>query len=318
MRILLTGSAGMIGMHTGQLLLERGDEVVGIDNFNDYYDIKLKEARNKELEKFDNFTLYRADIADTKKLISIIQKHKIDMICNLAAQAGVRYSIIKPFSYEHSNNAGFLSILEAAKACDIKHIVYASSSSVYGGNTKIPWSETDSTDNPINVYAATKKYNELLAKVYHNLYGMKLTGLRFFTVYGRYNRPDMAAWLFADAIATGKELRVHNFGNLKRDWTYVGDIARGVVLAIDKPLDCEVINLGNGTPIQLGYFIETIEKLMGKEANKKMLPMQPGEFLTNQADVSKARELLGFKAEVSVEDGLVEMIEWFKSYYKVK
>jgi len=312
MAILITGTAGFIGFHTAKRLLEEGEIVIGVDNFNEYYDINLKETRNKILEGFANFKMYRIDLADYSELAKIFEENKIERVIHLGAQGGVRYSLSNPGLYERSNITGTLHIFELSRRYSVKNIIYASSSSVYGGNTKIPFSEDDPVDKPISFYAMTKRVNELLAYTYHHLYGMKMTGLRFFTVYGEWGRPDMAMWKFTKNILEGKEIEVYNFGNMKRDFTYVADIVEGILLALRKEFDHEIINLGNNNPVALNYFIELIEKATGKQANKKMMEMQSGDVPVTCADISKAKRLLGWEPKTSIEEGIKRFVEWFK------
>ena len=315
MTILITGAAGFIGFYCAKKLLQNGVNVIGIDNFNDYYDPKLKEARIKILEKLDGFKLYRLDFSDREKLSVVFKENKIDKILHLGAQAGVRYSLTNPFAYEQSNLAGTLNIFEGARENQIKDIVYASSSSVYGMNKKVPFSETDNVDHPISLYAATKKANELMAYTYHHLYGLNCTGLRFFTVYGPWGRPDMAYFSFTQAILSGKTIKVFNHGDLRRDFTYIDDIVEGVIKCIDNPFPYEVINLGNNQPVALLDFIQTIEKELGQEAKKEMLPMQPGDVKETYADIDKAKKLLGYEPKTDIKEGINKFIKWYKEYY---
>lgn len=315
MKVLITGSAGFIGFFCAKKLLERGDEVVGVDNFNDYYDVSLKEGRNRILEGFVNFKSYRADFSDWEELGGIFKKENIDKICHLGAQAGVRYSLENPGAYERSNLKGTLNILEAARRFGVNDLVFASSSSVYGNNKNVPFSENDSVDNPVSLYAATKKANELMAATYRHLYGLNCTGLRFFTVIGPWGRPDMALFKFTKAISEGRPIPVYNHGRHKRDFTYIDDIVEGVVNALDRPLPFEIINLGNNRPVELSNFIGLIEKGLGRKAEKEMLPMQPGDVKETCADISKAERLLGFRPRVPVEDGVGRFISWYKEHY---
>ena len=317
MKILVTGGAGFIGFHVAKALLKRGDSVVIVDNFNNYYDPKLKYARINQIKKNKNLKVYKIDISNSKKLEKVFKKHKFNKICHLAAQAGVRYSLKDPLKYEKWNNIGTLNILEMAKQYKIKDVVYASSSSVYGGNKKIPFSETDNVDKPVSFYAATKKTNELYAYAYNNLYGINCTGLRFFTVYGPWGRPDMALFKFVKNIIEGKTIEVYNYGKMKRDFTYVTDIVQGVIKSIDKPFSYEIINLGNNKPVELMKFINIIEKAVGKKAKKKMMEIQPGEVLITYADIKKAKKLLGYNPKTNIEKGVKEFVEWYKKFYKV-
>jgi len=315
--ILVTGSAGFIGFHVSKALLDRDDIVIGIDNFNDYYDPKLKEARNAILEKNKNYKLYRADICDKDKLDKIFSSKKIDVICHLAAQAGVRYSLEHPGEYVQTNIEGTVNIFESARLNNIKDIIFASSSSVYGNNP-VPWSEDQEVNKPINPYGASKRATELLAYSYNHLYGLNMTMLRFFSVYGPWGRPDMAYFKFADKITKDEPIDVYNNGKLKRDFTYIDDIVKGVISAIDNPKKYEIYNLGNSHPEKLGKFIKIIENNLGKKAQKNHLPMQEGDFLENFANTEKARKDFGFEPKTSIEEGLKKFVEWYKGYYKIK
>ncbi|HVY01375.1 MAG TPA: NAD-dependent epimerase/dehydratase family protein [Candidatus Nanoarchaeia archaeon] len=312
--ILLTGAAGFIGFHVAKSLLERGDLVIGIDNLNNYYDVKLKQDRLALLKKFNNFTFIQQSIED-----SINVKEKIDVICHLAAQAGVRYSLDKPFEYEKSNMLGTLNIFEFARHNKINKIVFASSSSVYGDSKDSPFKETQKLDEPISLYAATKKANELYAHVYNHLFKIKMIGLRFFTVYGPWGRPDMAPIKFAKGISQGEQIEVYNNGKMSRDFTYVQDIATGVISSIDKveSVEFEIINLARGESVNLLDFISEIEKNMGKQAVKKYIPLQQGDVLATSADISKAKNLLGYNPKTSVSEGVKNFVSWYKEYYKV-
>lgn len=314
MQILVTGGAGFIGFHVAKALLERGDKVVVVDNFNDYYNPKIKYDRIKQIEKYKNLRVYKADISSYKKLERIFRKHGFDKICHMAAQAGVRYSLKDPFRYESWNSLGTLTLLELARKYKIKDFIYASSSSVYGGNEKVPFSEKDNVDRPVSFYAATKKSTELYAYVYHHLYGLNCTGLRFFTVYGPFGRPDMALALFVDNIIQGKPIDVYNYGKMKRDFTYIADAVKGVLAAIDKPFSYEIFNLGNNKTIELNYFIECIEKELGREAKKNLMPIQPGDVPVTYADIKKAKKMLGYNPKTSIEEGIKKFIDWYKKY----
>ncbi|HNW09375.1 MAG TPA: NAD-dependent epimerase [bacterium] len=316
MAILITGIAGFIGSNTAKRLLSEGVEVVGVDNFNDYYDPQIKRDRiNKFLADYD-FKVYECDIADKDKLKGVFANHKIDKICHLAAQAGVRYSLENPAAYISANIVGTNNILELAKDYGIKQVVYASSSSVYGGNTKIPFSEADPVDNPISLYAATKKANELQAHVYHHLYGINTVGLRFFTVYGPWGRPDMALFKFTKAILAGQPIDVYNHGEHRRDFTYIDDIVAGIVAALDNCQGYQIYNLGNNQPVELEYFISVIENELGQPAIKNYLPLQVGDVPATYADIDKAKSQLGYEPKVGVEQGIKNFLEWYKRYYQ--
>lgn len=314
--VLLTGAAGFIGYWTAEALAGRGDSVIGIDNFSPYYDVNLKKKRAALLQGKLS-ALYEADISDTKALVEIVEKHKIDVICHLAAQAGVRYSLENPFAYETANNLGTLNLLELSKNHRINRFIYASSSSVYGGNTKIPFSVTDSVDKPISLYAATKRYNELIAYTYHHLYGLNCTGLRFFTVYGPWGRPDMALFKFSKSILGGQPIDVYNDGKMRRDFTFVSDIVEGILSSIDKSYPYEIFNLGNSKTVELNYFIECIEKELGRKAQKRFLPLQPGDVPATSADIEKSTKMLGFRPKVGIEEGIKEFIRWYKAYHSI-
>ncbi len=335
MKILVTGAAGFIGFHLSKVLASKGFEVFGIDNINDYYDVNIKYARLKELgikrseakeflnkvksdlEDF-NFTFFRINLEDREVLPELFENEKFDVVCNLAAQAGVRYSIENPESYVDSNLVGFLNILECCRHNSIKHLLYASSSSVYGQNEKVPFSPEDRVDHPISLYAATKKSNELMAHVYSHLYNIPTTGLRFFTVYGPWGRPDMAPYLFTDAIFNDREIKVFNNGDMSRDFTYVDDIVQGIEIILDNTPDqltppYKIANIGNGSPESLFGFIEAIEVSIGKEAKKKFLPMQPGDVPKTWADTSYL-ESLGYESSVSIRQGVQAFVNWYEKY----
>lgn len=316
---LITGAAGFIGFYISKRLLEMGNYVIGIDNINDYYDPGLKEDRLNLLRAshLSRFTFYKEDLINYQGLKKIFDKHRIDKICHMAAQAGVRYSLENPFAYQRSNLEGFLNIIELAKEYKIKNFVYASSSSVYGNNKKIPFSETDNVDHPISLYAATKKADELIAYTYTHLYEIPTTGLRLFTVYGPWGRPDMALFIFTRAILEGKEIDVYNYGNMKRDFTYIDDIVDGVVTALDKGFRYEVFNLGNSHAVELEYFIGCIEKELGKKAKKRYLPIQKGDVPETFADINHSRERLNFEPKIGIEVGIKRFIEWYLWYYKI-
>jgi len=314
--ILVTGSAGFIGFHVTRKLIESGCLVIGVDNFNSYYDSKLKEARNAILEELRGYRLYRGNIEDIALIKKIFKENKINKVCHLAAQAGVRYSIENPHSYIQSNLVGFTNVIEETKNAGIKTFVYASSSSIYGESKRIPFSEEEDASKPISLYAATKKANELIAYSYHHLFGLKCTGLRFFTVYGPWGRPDMAIFKFADAISKGKPISVYNHGKMKRDFTYIDDIVAGILSALEKSHSFEVLNLGNGKPVTLGYFIRMLEKHLGKKAIKEMLPMQPGDVPMTYADISRSLRKLNYKPKTNVDSGIEEFVRWYKEYAK--
>jgi UDP-glucuronate 4-epimerase len=319
--ILVTGSAGFIGFHTAKKLLERGDSVIGIDNFNDYYNPQIKEDRNKILEKFENFKLYRGDISDIGFLDDIFSGNMIDVVCHLAAQAGVRYSIENPFAYERANMLGTLNIFEMCRKHNIHSVVYASSSSVYGNTKQTPFNEDMKLDKPISLYAATKKANELYAYVYHHLYGIKMVGLRFFTVYGPWGRPDMAYFAFTDSIINNRPVKIFNRGNQRRDFTYIDDIRDGIISSIDKihegELNYEIFNLGNSTPENLLDFMGTIESALGKTAVKEMVDAQPGDVTETFADITKSKAMLNYNPKTPLSVGIPKFIEWYKDYFKV-
>ncbi|HIU64449.1 MAG TPA: NAD-dependent epimerase [Candidatus Avacidaminococcus intestinavium] len=319
-KILVTGAAGFIGFHLTQRLLALGVAVVGIDNLNDYYDVKLKEERLSILRKASKFTFVKADIADEGTLTTLFEQHKFAIVVNLAAQAGVRYSITNPKAYLHSNLAGFLNILETCRNFGVEHLVYASSSSVYGANTKIPFATTDQTDKPVSLYAATKKANELMAYTYSHLYQVPATGLRFFTVYGPYGRPDMAYFSFAEKIMRDEPIKIFNNGDMYRDFTYVDDVVQGLENILDNPpiadsdgVRHKVYNIGNNQPEKLMDFISTLEEVLGKKAKKEFLPMQPGDVYRTYADVSELMRDFDFKPNTSIQEGLSKFAEWFKA-----
>lgn len=314
--ILVTGAAGFIGFHTAKALLERGEVVVGIDNFNSYYDVTLKESRVDILLQNPNFTLLRGDLTDKPFLQSLFTTYAIDRVCHLAAQAGVRYSIENPSAYVESNLVGFVNLLEVIKDTKIKNLVYASSSSVYGENKKVPFSVTDVTDRPLSLYAATKKANELMAYTYHHLHGINVTGLRFFTVLGPYGRPDMAPMLFADAITAGRAIKVFNQGQMERDFTYVGDIVQGILKSIDTPNGYRVFNLGNNNPVALEHFITCLENELGIKAEREYLPMQPGDVPRTYADITETTDALNWQPTTSIEESVRLFVQWYKEYYQ--
>ena len=319
MKILVTGVAGFIGYHLAKRLLTQGERVYGIDNLNDYYDVNLKQARLEQLLLHDCFTFKCLDISDRSAIEQLFAEYEFDCVVNLAAQAGVRYSIENPHAYIDSNVVGFTNILEACRHSQIKHLVFASSSSVYGANTKVPFSVKDKADTPVSLYAATKKANELMAHAYSHLYQIPITGLRFFTVYGAWGRPDMAYFKFAKAIAEGKAIDVYNYGKMKRDFTYIDDVIEAMVKIIPNSLDThppyKIYNLGNNSPIELGDFIATLEKTMGKTALKNLLPMQPGDVVATFADVDDLVTDFDFKPTTSITEGLEKFVHWYREYY---
>lgn len=314
-KILVTGAAGFIGFHLSQYLKDRGDIVIGYDNFNDYYSIQLKEKRASGLRN-KGIEVVAGDICDAPRLNETIKKHKISHFVHLAAQAGVRYSLENPQAYIRSNIEGFINILEACRLNAPLPLIYASSSSVYGLNDKIPFSESDRTDNPVSVYGATKKSNELLAHSYHHIYRMPVTGLRFFTVYGPWGRPDMAYYSFTKAIDEGKPIDLYNFGKMKRDFTYIDDIVKGTAAAIDLSAPYEVFNLGNNQPVELMSFINILEQGIGKKAVLEPKPMQKGDVLETFADVSHSQKMLNYAPSTSLNEGLPHFIKWYKDYHK--
>lgn len=317
MYILITGAAGFIGFHLSKKLLEEDNVVIGVDNLNNYYSSVLKKDRLKILEKHSSFSFYKVNIADFKAIKKVFEKHKIDVICHLAAQAGVRYSLENPFVYEQSNVLGTLNILEIMRKKDINKLVYASSSSVYGGIKKIPFDEQMDIDKPISLYAATKAATELFVETYCHLFGFKCVGLRYFTAYGPWGRPDMAYFLFTDAIVKGKPIKVFNCGNMKRDFTYIDDVIEGTISAIEKvdQFNHEVFNLGYGDPVNLLDFIKCIEDALGKKTQKKMLPMELGDIKETHADISKAQRFLNYQPKIMINEGVKKFVEWYKYYY---
>ena len=316
MKILVTGSAGFIGYHLSRSLLEDGFEVLGLDNVNDYYDINLKNARIEQLSLFDNFKFDKIDISDRDSLSKSFNLFNPQKVVNLAAQAGVRYSIEHPYAYMNSNLVGFLNIIELCRHGKVDGLIYASSSSVYGNNTKIPFSTDDVTDNPISLYGATKKANELIAHSYSHLYGLNTTGLRFFTVYGPWGRPDMAMYIFTEKIMREKSIPVFNNGQMKRDFTYIQDIVSGTRSAIDKNYNCEVFNLGNHKSEELMDMIRIIEKCLGKKAEIDFQPIQPGDIPESFADIEKSTKMLGYKPVTDIKDGIPNFVDWYNQYNK--
>lgn len=335
MRVLVTGAAGFIGFHLSRRLLQRGDEVVGFDNLNDYYDVRLKMACLELLEALPGFRFVRGDLANREDLAKTFAEGRFDRVVNLAAQAGVRYSLTNPHAYLESNLHGFLNLLEACRQAETPHLVYASSSSVYGANQGFPFSIHDNVDHPVSLYAATKKSNELMAHTYSHLYRIPTTGLRFFTVYGPWGRPDMALFLFTRAILNDEPIKVYNHGDMLRDFTYIDDIVEGVVRVIDRiatpnpnwnghdpdpgtsMAPYRIYNIGNHTPIRLTDFIATIEDAIGKKAEKRLLPMQPGDVAATCADVDDLVRDMGFEPGTSIETGIARFVEWYRSFYGV-
>lgn len=335
MKILITGVAGFIGSTLALRQLARGNTVVGIDNLNDYYDVSLKKARLARLEPLADFSFRKLDIVDRKTMAELFARERFDAVMHLAAQAGVRYSIENPYAYIDANLAGFAHVLEGCRHSGVRHLVFASSSSVYGANTKLPFSEHDNVDHPVSLYAATKKANELMAHSYSHLYGLRCTGLRFFTVYGPWGRPDMALFKFTARILAGQPIPVFNRGDMVRDFTYIDDIAEGVVRAIDHVAEpnpawsgeapdpatsyapFRVFNIGNNRPVKLMRYIEVIEQCLGRKAKLELLPLQPGDVPATVADVSALETATGFRPTTLIEDGVARFVEWYKSYYEI-
>lgn len=319
---LITGAAGFIGFHLSKALLDKGASVVGMDNMNDYYEVSLKEDRLKILEKYSGFHFEKADIADKETVFGLMEKYHPQVVVNLAAQAGVRYSIDHPDAYVQSNLVGFFHILEACRHFPVEHLVFASSSSVYGANKKVPFSTEDQVDHPVSLYAATKKSNELMAYSYSKLYGIPLTGLRFFTVYGPMGRPDMAYFKFARKIMAGEAIQIYNNGDMRRDFTYIDDIVKGIENILCNPpmkddngAFYKIYNIGNNQPEKLMDYIAVLEKCLGREAKKEYLPMQPGDVYETYADVSELMRDYDFKPSTTIEEGLAKFAEWFLEYY---
>lgn len=319
---LVTGGAGFIGFHLSKRLLEEGAQVIGFDNMNDYYEVSLKEARLEILQKFPEYTFVKGDLADKEAVFSLFETYKPNIVINLGAQAGVRYSIDNPDAYVSSNLVGFFNILEGCRHFGTEHLVFASSSSVYGGNEKVPFSTEDKVDGPVSLYAATKKSNELMAHAYSKLYGYPVTGLRFFTVYGPMGRPDMAYYKFAQKIMNGEPIPIYNNGDMLRDFTYIDDIVTGVYNILCNPprkneqgVAYKIYNIGNNKPVKLMDFITVLEKCLGREAKKEYFPMQPGDVYQTYADVSELMEDFGFRPDTSIEEGLSAFVAWFREYY---
>lgn len=334
-KILVTGAAGFIGSHLSKRLLGRGDEVVGLDNLNDYYDVSLKEARLAQLQEMDGFRFVQLDLADREGMAALFAAERFDRVVNLAAQAGVRYSLINPHAYVDSNLTGFMNILEGCRHNEVEHLVYASSSSVYGANTNMPFSVHDNVDHPVSLYAASKKANELMAHTYAHLYRLPVTGLRFFTVYGPWGRPDMAMFLFTKAILAGEPIDVFNYGKMRRDFTYVDDIVEGVMRTLDNTATpnpdwdgaqpdpgtssapSRLYNIGNNNPVELMDLISTLEKALGRTAEKNLLPIQPGDVPATYADVDDLMRDVGFKPATPIAEGVQRFVEWYRNYYQV-
>jgi len=336
MSILITGAAGFIGAQLSKRLLEQGFEIIGIDNLNDYYDVNLKKARLTQLKTQPHFRFIQLDLADRAGIAELFSQNKFKKVVNLAAQAGVRYSIENPYAYVDSNILGFVNLLEGCRHHRIEHLVFASSSSVYGLNTKMPFSVHHNVDHPISLYAATKKANELMAHTYAHLYGLPTTGLRFFTVYGPWGRPDMAYFKFTQAILKDQPIEVYNHGKMQRDFTYIDDIIEGVVRVLDRipepnlnwssdspdpgtsPAPYRLYNIGNNQPVELMYFIKTLEKALGKTAKMQMLPMQPGDVTATYADINDLEREIGFKPRTTIEEGIAHFVDWYRNDYSVK
>ena len=334
-KILVTGAAGFIGFHLSRRLVKEGREVVGLDNINDYYDPAIKETRLSLLAPYANFRFVRGDLSDRPVIEGLFRKEGFDGVVNLAAQAGVRYSLTNPHSYVDSNLVGFVNILESCRHNKVRHLVFASSSSVYGANTKMPFSVHDNVDHPVSLYAASKKANELLAHSYSHLYNLSCTGLRFFTVYGPWGRPDMALFLFTKAILEDRSIDVFNYGKMRRDFTYIDDIIEGVVRVLDRPASpnpewngdapdpgssyapYRLYNIGNNRFVELLHFIEIIEECLGKKARKNMLPMQPGDVPATCADIDDLIRDVGFRPKTTIEEGISKFMDWYRDYYKV-
>lgn len=335
-KVLVTGAAGFIGFHLSQRLINDGYQVVGLDNLNSYYDVALKKARLKILEKRESFSFYKDELSDKATVAKIFEKEKFDIVINLAAQAGVRYSLKNPQAYIDSNITGFLNVLEGCRHNEVGHLIYASSSSVYGANTKMPFSTKDNVDHPISLYAATKKSNELMAHTYATLYGIPTTGLRFFTVYGPWGRPDMALFLFTKAILEGHAIDVYNNGKMKRDFTYIDDIVEGIFRLLHKAPKAndawngkspdpslsfgpyQLFNIGNSEPVELLHFIDVLEKKLGKIAQKNFLPIQKGDVESTFADVSGLKRAVDYAPSTTVEVGIERFVDWYKDYYKIR
>lgn len=314
--ILVTGAAGFIGYHLCKKLLDRGGEVVGLDNLNDYYDPRLKQARIQRIENRPRFAFHKMDLCDREGLKSLFDKYPIEKVCHLAAQVGVRYSLANPFAYQKSNIEGFLNVIDLARDRKVSNFVYASSSSVYGGNAKIPFSTDDPVDRPISFYGVTKRANELTAAAYCHDYGLPATGLRFFTVYGPWGRPDMAPFIFTRKILSGEPIDVYSHGKARRDFTYIDDIVQGVELVLDRPQPCALYNIGNGHPEGLERFIEVVENCLGRKAVRNYLPEQTGEMQATWADIGPLQRDFGYRPTAGIEKGIPLFVEWYRDYHK--
>lgn len=332
--ILVTGTAGFIGFHVAMRLLDRGDRVIGLDNINDYYDVRLKQARLSQLTPHERFSFVKLDLSNRQGMRDLFAGEPIRRVVHLAAQAGVRYSLTNPHAYTESNIEGFINVLEGCRRSTIEHLVYASSSSVYGGNTRMPFSTHDNVDHPVSLYAATKKANELMAHCYAHLYRLPCTGLRFFTVYGPWGRPDMALFIFTKAILEGNPIEVFNQGRMKRDFTYIDDIVEGVIRTLDHPATADptwsgdrpdpgtssaparIYNIGNHRPVELQHFIEVLENALGRKAEKKLMPLQPGDVPSTYADVDDLTNDVGFKPATPIEVGIPRFVKWYREFYR--
>lgn len=332
--ILVTGTAGFIGFHVAMRLLDRGDRVIGLDNLNDYYDVRLKQARLSQLTPHERFSFVKLDLSNRQGMRDLFAGEPIRRVVHLAAQAGVRYSLTNPHAYTESNIEGFINVLEGCRRSTIEHLVYASSSSVYGGNTRMPFSTHDNVDHPVSLYAATKKANELMAHCYAHLYRLPCTGLRFFTVYGPWGRPDMALFIFTKAILEGNPIEVFNQGRMKRDFTYIDDIVEGVIRTLDHPATADptwsgdrpdpgtssaparIYNIGNHRPVELQHFIEVLENALGRKAEKKLMPLQPGDVPSTYADVDDLTNDVGFKPATPIEVGIPRFVKWYREFYR--
>jgi UDP-glucuronate 4-epimerase len=331
-QVLVTGAAGFIGFHVASRLLQQGHTVVGIDNLNDYYDPALKQARLAELQGAPAFRFEQLDIADRAEMARLFAAHRFPYVVHLAAQAGVRYSLVNPHAYVDANLVGFLNVLEGCRAAGSRHLLYASSSSVYGANTAMPFRTSDNVDHPLSLYGATKKANEVMAHSYAHLFGLPASGLRFFTVYGPWGRPDMAMWLFADAIRSGRPIRLFNRGDMRRDFTYIDDIAEAVVRLVERPASANpewsgaapdpasslapwrVYNIGNNNPVEVKYVVQVLEDALGRKAECELLPMQPGDVAATYADVTALEQAVGFKPKTPIEEGIRRFVRWYEAY----